>query len=472
MSCVRVGSSDCTTRVSSHWSPYREKHACPCPSTDSWRHLCHGCLAFVHPHETALEIRVRSLIPAIVLLLCVPVGIRAQVACPTPWRLDEVLRIGSPESADLIMSINDLAVGPDSALYVAQAMVPAIKVFSLDGELLRQIGRAGQGPGDISRAASGVGWIGDTLWIADLGRIQLFTNDDRVPEQVIEFTLPMPGEGTRITPGRLLEDGTLIGGRRSITDWRAWLTAPSLPLRRLSRSGEILDTIAVVDWSSSAVEYEEDPGRQWLSIHPLKDLPDHGLKEYLTTLKPDGSAVVQIGGVNEGRNPATFDMLVISIHGDTLLNQAIEYQPREVTSAMENRLADEFAAVVVGDHISPSLRTPMGETMRERRRRAARRAFWVPEYHPPVRQIVAGTDGTIWLLREMREDRVDVWEIYDSYGTLEGRIEVGDGHRFGKPWGSRLDIVIASRDEVWATTFDEFSVPYIHRYRVDRTCAR
>ena len=134
-------------------------------------------------------------------------------------------------------------------------MVPAVTVFSLDGRPLRQIGRAGQGPGDIWRAASGVGWIGDTLWIADDRRIQLFTADERVPEQVIEFTLPVPDEGTRLTPGRMLADGTLLAGRRSISDWRAWLTATSLPLRRLSRSGEVLDTIAIVEWSDNAVEF-------------------------------------------------------------------------------------------------------------------------------------------------------------------------------------------------------------------------
>ena len=152
-------------------------------------------------------------------------------------------------------------------------MVPAVKVFSLDGQFLREIGRAGQGPGDISGAASGVGWIGDTLWIADRRRIQLFTTSERVPDEVIQFTMPRPEEGTRLTPGRMLADGTLVAGRRSITDWRAWLTATSLPLRRVSRSGEVIDTLAIVDWSSNAVEYEADPGRPWLAIHPLKDLP-------------------------------------------------------------------------------------------------------------------------------------------------------------------------------------------------------
>ena len=413
----------------------------------------------------------RLLIAAITLCLCTPGAIRGQVACPTPWQLDEVLRIGSLESTDLVRGVLDLAIGPDSALYVAQVMVPAVTVFSLDGRVLRRIGRAGQGPGDFQLAAFGVGWIGDTLWIADDHRIQLFTTNERVPEEVIQFALPMPEEGTRLTPGRMLADGTLVAGRRSITDWRAWLTASSLPLRRLSRSGEILDTIAIVDWSSSAVEYEADPGRPWLAIHPLKDLPPFGQNEYLTTLKPDGSAVVQIGRVHESGTPPTFDILVISISGDTLVQRAVEYEPREVTSAMESRLADEFAAMVVGDHISPFLRGSTSETIRERRRRAVRRAFRVPEYHPPVRQVVAGTDGTIWLLREMREDRVDVWEIYDSDGTLEGTVEVGQGRSSPVPWSPRLGIALASRDEVWGTTLDEYEVPYIHRYRVDRTCA-
>ena len=417
------------------------------------------------------EASVRLLISTISLFLIAPAALSAQDACPTPWRLEEVLRIGSPESAALIRSVYDLAIGPDSAIYVGQVMVPAVTVFSPDGRVLRQIGRAGQGPGDIQLAAFGVGWIGDTLWIADQSRIQLFTTNERVPDEVIEFALPMPQEGTLLTPGRMLADGSVLAGRRGITDWTAWVTAPSLALRRISRSGEILDTIASVEWSSNAVEYERVPGRTWLAPHPLNDLPPVGLNEYLTALRPDGSTVVQIGRVQEDGTTPTFDILAISISGDTLLQRTVEYESHEVSSAIEDRLADGFAAAIVGDHISPSLRPPVSETMRERQRRAVRSAFRVPEYHPPVRQVVAGTDGTIWLLRELREDGIDVWEIYDADGTLEGTIEIDQGRTSAVPWFPRLGIALASRDEIWGTTFDELDVPYIHRYRVDRTCA-
>lgn len=407
-----------------------------------------------------------------VLLHLAPGALSGQSACRTPWQLEEVLRIGSLESTDLVSSVLDMAVGPDSALYVAQAMVPAVTVFSLDGQALRRIGRAGQGPGEMQLAPVAVGWVGDTLWVADFDRIQLFTTDERRPEQIIQFSRGVPEEGSALTPGRMLADGTLIG-RRRITDGLALSSRganPGLALRRLSRSGEVIDTIAIVEWPDNAVENERD-ARLFPGTHPLRDLAPLGLGEYLTAVQPDGSAVVRIGEVNEDATPPTFDLLVISIRGDTLLHRSVEYEPREVTRSMERRLEDEYAGWRAGDYY-PSSGLQLTETTLERRRRAARRVFWVPEYLPPVRQVVAGTDGTIWLLREMREDRVDVWEVYDSSGTLEGAVEIGQGRTSYVPWDPRLAVAIASRDEVWGATFGDYDIPYIHRYLVDRTCAR
>lgn len=412
----------------------------------------------------------RALTIAVALSVSVPGAIYAQ-ECPTPWRLEEVVRIGSLEGTDLVASVRGLAMGPDGALYLAQAMVPEVAVFSRDGRLLRRIGRAGRGPGDFQFGVFGVGWIGDTLWVADLYRMQVFTTDERVPDEVIQFYLSVPEEGSNLTPGHMLADGTLIGNR-GITDTEAWSSRgddPGLALRRLSRSGEVLDTIAIMEWPDNAVENERDPGGS-PRVHPLRELSALiGLKEYLTALTPDGSAVVQIGTVREDATPPAFDLLVISIRGDTLLHRAVEYEPRQVTRAMERRLADEYAGWMVGDYTSRPIE--LTERTLERRRRALRRVFWVPEYHPPVRQVVAGTDGTMWLLREMREDRVDLWEIYDSDGRLEGRVEIGQGRSSAKPSHPRLAIGLASRDEVWGGTYDENGVAYLHRYRVDRTCA-
>lgn len=418
---------------------------------------------------------VRRLSCALAVLLCAPAGTRSQDACPIPWQMEETLQIGSFESEDLVAGVLDLAIGPDSALYVAQGLVPAITVFSLDGQFLRRIGRAGQGPGDFDFVATRVGWIGDTLWVADRRRVQLFADGDGVPDQIIEFILPVPEEGSRLVPTRVLADGTLLARRIWTAGLGPWLSRgadPGLPLRRFSRSGEVLDTIAIIHWPDNALEYENDRGGRVFVEHPLKDLPPLGLNEYLTALKPDGSAVVRIGSVREDATPPTFDILAISIHGDTLLHRTVEYEPREVTAAMERRVADELAGWLAGDYRTGSSGWPvLTEATLERRRRAVRSAFWAPEHLPPVRQVVAGTDGTIWLLRELREDRADVWEIRDAEGALEGTVEIVDGRGSYQPWSPRLALAIASRDEVWGTTYGELDVPYIHRYRIDRTCA-
>ena len=78
------------------------------------------------------------------------------------------------------------------------------------------------------------------------------------------------------------------------------------------------------------------------------------------------------------------------------------YEPREVTRAMERRLGTNMPDGRSENYTSRTLQ--LTETTLERQRRAYRSVFWVPEYHPPVRKVVAGTDGTIWLLRELRED--------------------------------------------------------------------
>ncbi len=428
---------------------------------------CGACRHTARPRPRV----VATLFTLLCLLLCAPGALRGQSACPTPWRLEEVLRIGSPESADLVSGVRDLAIGPDGAIYVAQALEPAVSVFSRDGQLLRRIGRAGRGPGDFELAVTALGWIGDTLWVADLERLQLFTVNERVPDQVIQFSVDVPEEGSRLMPRRLLADGTVVASRR-ITDMSARAARgedPGLPLRRLSPSGEVLDTIATVEWPGSLIEHAGSP-RLAPGMHPLRDLPPVGLKEYLTALRPDGSAVVRIGRVLEDASPPTFDLLVISISGDTILHRSVEYAPREITSSMARRLEDEYAGWSAGDYSSSSWGPRRTATTIERRRRAARRGFWVPDYHPPVRQVVAGTDGTIWLLREMREDRVDAWEVYGSDGTLEGTVEIGEGRSSRVPWHPRLAVAVASRDELWGATYGDLGVPYVHRYAIDRSC--
>ena len=201
--------------------------------------------------------------------------------------------------------------------------------------------------------------------------------------------------------------------------------------------------------------------------HPLQDWSFRALGESLLPVvaTPDGSAVVLIGDIREEneapslldliglpvRALGSFDLLKIGIGGDTILNSTLPFEPKPVTRAWQDWLREAFSGSYAGAA-------------------EAREAITFPEFLPPVRQIVAGQDGTVWLLRELREDRADLWEIYDERGDLTGSVLITDGRSAPRPWSPRLQVLRATLDEVWGTKLDDLDAPTIHRYRIVKSC--
>jgi hypothetical protein len=169
---------------------------------------------------------------------------------------------------------------------------------------------------------------------------------------------------------------------------------------------------------------------------------------------------------------ATFRIIKVTPDGDTILARSLSYVQQPITREDEEWLRDGFAMFVVGNP-SRGPQSPFGapdESTLTRQRQEARAAIRFPAFFPPVRQIVAGHDGSVWLLREFRPDRGDLWEIYDVDGRLAGSVLIPTGAAYDLPWAPRLKVLRATRDEVWGMTIGEYDVPVIHRYRVRRNC--
>jgi hypothetical protein len=67
--------------------------------------------------------------------------------------LTEAWRHGGEDDEDVLFGlVTDLAVGPDGNIYLLDAQMMDIKVFSPAGKLLRTIGRRGEGPGEFQGA--------------------------------------------------------------------------------------------------------------------------------------------------------------------------------------------------------------------------------------------------------------------------------------------------------------------------------
>jgi len=389
-------------------------------------------------------------------------------ACETPWQLEETLRLGSASGEVTLSPVRTLTTGPDGRIHLIQSWDHHVSVFTSDGRPEGRIGRAGSGPGEFASDPRRMGWRADTLWVSDRFVTQFFLADG-TPVRQVSFRVPMTAEGSRFAPGTPLADGTFLPYRTVNEQAERFLLRQRAPLRRLSASGEIVDTIAMVErhLADYAIHRETDSrGFGMMLPHPLA--PASGESWLPVVAVADGSAVVFIGEVRPGDEPPTFDLLTIGIAGDTLLHRAVPYVPLPVTRDERMLMRERFAAGRAGDFTPERLRPPWGLRDAERRRRIAREAITFPETHPPVRRILAGRDGSIWLLREAWPHPTNLWEVYDAEGNLEGSVRIGDpstGDADHRPY-----VFQASRTELWAQTRSELDVPHVIRYAVLRGC--
>lgn len=405
-------------------------------------------------------------------LMCIHAGasraIQGQEACE--WSLDPSWSIGAIDGPEALSPVLDLAVGPDGYIYVAQQFVPEVAVFNREGGILKTIGRAGNGPGEFDGNPVRLGWVSDTLWVADRSRVTLFSEAGD-PLRRIEFSHSIPEEGSVFVPGRLLRGGTFLARRRLRgPEMLQYARARRLPLRRFAEDGDVLDALATVPKGPSVVR-----GNRF-SPHPLWEWDWNGVSSLPVAPIPGGAGVVfaSVGSEAGARDINWFELIQIDARGDTILHHRVPYEPRPITGGDAQWLRNSYAAYIAGDYTDSGSERPVpgrDRAARERDGREARDAITIPESYPPVRKIVVGADGSIWVLRELRPPEfVDRWEVYTSEGRLEGLVTIADGRAGATPWAPRLNVLYASREEVWGTVMGEFDVPYLRGYRVERSC--
>lgn len=103
----------------------------------------------------------------------------------------------------------------------------------------------------------------------------------------------------------------------------------------------------------------------------------------------------------------------------------------------------------------PAEQAPAVPSAAEVRERA-----YLPAYHPPIRAVRIGVDGTIWL---QRTDglRPGPWVAFDRSGTPLFRLSLPEGASFHH----------GSRGSVWGTQLDADDVPYLVRWAIDPAAA-
>jgi hypothetical protein len=357
---------------------------------------------------------------------------------PARWGLEQDLRIGSLDGEDALSQVGRIALAPDGRIFVSLPQERRVIAFAPNGAPADSVGRAGEGPGEFL-APSYLDFVGDTLWVYDArqGRISFFdaagehAGDQRVPE------VNGLGDDERVTFGTLLADGrALMVTSAGFASEREGTDHP-FPLVAVPRQGGAPDTLATRYTAHDRAMFVTGTADNITSVEVLRQVFSDVTA---WTATPDGRALILVDRrPAEGPGPATWRLTRVGIEGDTAFSVDVPYEPVAVDPARVDSIVARFS----GGRRSAS---------------EIRAVLFLPDFLPPVSDVVAAEDGTIWVAREDRPEHPVTWEVFDAAGRLLARAETPPGFAAHHATG----------DALWGVETDELDVPYLVRYRVTR----
>jgi hypothetical protein len=378
----------------------------------------------------------------VVMLLVAPVAAYAQSAGER-WSLTPEFRIGSVDGPQALTAVTDLLLSPDGRfIYVAQGRDFTVREFDTrSGRLVRSIGRRGSGPGEFQSLVR-IGWRQDTLYATDRfqQRVSLFSPSGQHYSTERIASPPLPQTQSAATPVAILSNGSVVGESPLSTIAAARGLIQTLPLVEMTRDGKLVRTLAERDirgiWTYTAVG-----DRVVVFGQPLLQY------KFTQDVAPDGSSVILVDQTPQADPGSTFQVTRLNADGDTLYHHVYRYTPRPVPAAMADSIYQSYADLFGGASSSAKAME------------AVKKYVKLPPAQPPVSEVVLGSDGTAWLRREESASRTVGWLVLDPSGGVRATLTTPAGVR----------ILALGQDVVWGVTHDELDVPFVVRYRIQRS---
>ncbi len=379
-----------------------------------------------------------------------PVPLALACAAPVPesvpgavpeWTLQRRLVIGSPDHPIYGLSGVGSVLVDEDRVYVLLPLEGVIRVFSREGQFVRDLGGGrGEGPGEMTRPTT-LGWRGPrTIWVGDmiLQRFTFFDVATGEAETIPYRSYAPDAHGTtRFEPVVVLADLRVAAAPLPPDAAPARRSSAELPMVVLDDAGRMRDTLALVSVPVSTEITAGLPEDGVLHVsHPLEEGD-------IWQFASDGSGTVLVEGRSwTGTGIPEFGVTKVDADGDTLFRRRIVYEPHPVPDGYYrdeiNRLLDYGVVVDRREFVGAMLE------FYERTR-----------YFPPVTSVRLGSDGTTWLVGVDRDGERD-WLVLDASGASIGR--------FRLPSTSRVSY--ANRHEAWIVERDALDIPYVVRYEI------
>jgi hypothetical protein len=347
------------------------------------------------------------------------------------WSVVEQVRIGgrTPGGAPRsFVAAGPIAVGADGRIYVGQWQTGEVGVFDSTGVFQKTI-RASR-PSSAEPAVFNIGWLGDTLYVADMSRVVSYFSPDGEPR------------GTTTIVGRAIPGTLYSTGMAAPLALPAEYTVQEASQVRqtvveLSRDGRTAEPLAEVTLLLPALT-GQSAGKP-VSIAAPQPYRDHALR-FVTG---DGTVYYDVERA-AAREPGPAELEVRSHTRAGAETWARTYRytpvatiPQVVDSAVSETLA-RMGASGLGAGVGTALRA----------------LVYLPPFQPPIRSVRADATG-LWLQRELAlgEER---WDRIDANGEAVARLSLPAG----------ITPALITEDRVFAWSPDANGVLAVVGYRI------
>ena len=244
------------------------------------------------------------------------------------WTLRRGLAIGSSDDpVQGLWAVGGVLADQDH-VYVLLARDGMIRVFTRDGEFVRDLGGRGSGPGELASPTT-MGWIEPGILSIGDAELRRFTFYDVVTGEVrtIPYHAYSPdAHGTaRLVPVVALSESRAAAAGRPSEGAPEQGILTTVPIVVLDTAGALLDTLALLSVPTS-VEVSAglvEDGTVRLG-HPIETGD-------VWRFAPDRSRAVVVDGATwAGEGPAEFGVTMVGSNGDTLFHRRLAYAPRPV----------------------------------------------------------------------------------------------------------------------------------------------
>lgn len=365
------------------------------------------------------------------------------------WQVEPLFRTGGVDAPPCLAGpIEDVVIDSESNAIVSYPLRTEVHVIDGAGRCLGRIGRDGEGPGEY-RSPGSLGIRNDTIWLEDsgLGRLTLYSADGEFLD-AISFGVVLPGTlHSPVAPEAYLADATVYGEATASAQLVADGRISERPSLRISREGELIDTLFVssVDRFMTRIDGLFGTGSVTYRIEPFSDAD-------LATVDPGGRWLAKTELDGAEREERRFRVTKIEPSGDTLYSRSYSYEGQplgeaEIRDGLEKTVS-RFAQMA---EAYPNL------SLREERiREKIRDAIYIPPVLPPIDALVGGQDGTLWLRREASDPQR--WEVLNEAGERVAEVYLPSGFR----------LLAATEESLWGEERGELGENYLVRYRIER----